>query len=83
MEEFSINKLKDIIANVVGVAVKDITDISGMDIMGRWDSFAVVNLVVAIEVEANIEVGPNELEYFKTYQGILSILSTKGIRVVS
>jgi acyl carrier protein len=81
MERFSSDKLKNIIAEVVGVSVVDIGVDSGMESVPRWDSFAVVSMVVAIEQEAGIEVGAEELEEFTTFQGILALLATKGIDV--
>ena len=81
MEHFSSDKLKNIIAEVVGVPLVDISSDSGMKSIQRWDSFAVVNMVVAIEQEAGLEVGPEELQEFTTFQGILALLTAKGINV--
>ena len=81
MEIFSFDKLQNIIAEVVGVPLAEITSDAGMESIDRWDSFAVVNMVVAIELEVGIEVTPDELEEFVTLQGILRLLSDKGVNV--
>lgn len=81
MDRFSSEQLKTIIAEILGVPVVDINTGSGMDSTERWDSFSVVNMVVAIELETGVQVGPDELEKFTTFHGILQLLASKGIVV--
>lgn len=79
MDQFSSEQLKTIIAEILGVSATKINAGSGMQTTERWDSFAVVNLVVAIELETGVEVSPEELENFTTFSGILQLLDSKGI----
>ena len=81
MDRFSSEHLTTIIAEILGVPVVDINAGSGMDSIERWDSHAVINMVIAIELEAGLQVGPDELEKFTTFHGILQLLASKGIVV--
>ncbi len=79
-----INKAKilEIISNITGSTIENLDENSGMDNIEGWDSFAVINLVVAIEEVTGIDIDPEEVENFTNFKGILSVLDTKGIKVV-
>lgn len=69
--------LQGIVSAVVGVNVKVIDDSAGMTSIDRWDSFAVVNLVVAVEEEFEISVFPEELENFTNFGLLVRFVESK------
>lgn len=43
----------------------------------KWDSMAVLNLVVELETEFDVSLEPEEIGEMKSYDDIISILKTK------
>jgi len=66
-------KLKEVISNVLGVAIEEINDDSSPDSIDKWDSFSHMNLVMAIESEFEVELSPEDS---------MDMLSVKLIRMI-
>tara|TARA_X000000950_G_scaffold289243_2_gene411187 strand:- start:10184 stop:10423 length:240 start_codon:yes stop_codon:yes gene_type:complete len=47
--------------------------------LSKWDSIAIINLVVAVESEFGVKISNNELENFTSFKKIVSILDGKGL----
>lgn len=70
-------KVKDIIANELGVEREKLTDdASFMDDLGA-DSLDIVELVMEFEKEFNIDIPDEEAEKLRTVGDALTYLSTK------
>ena len=54
------DRLKDVIANVLGVDVSEIHENSSSDTIEDWDSFAQMNLIIAIEEEFDVTIPDEE-----------------------
>ena len=46
----------------------------------KWDSMAIVNLVVAVESDLGVKIKNEEFKDFISYQNIVSILEKKGYK---
>ena len=66
-------KLKEVISNVLGVPIDAINDNSSPDSIDKWDSLSHLNLVMAIEVEFDVELTPEDS---------MDMLSVKLIRMI-
>ena len=66
-------KLKEVISNVLGVPIDAINDNSSPDSIDKWDSLSHLNLVMAIEVEFDVELTPEDS---------MDMLSVKLIRII-
>ena len=45
----------------------------------KWDSLAIVNLVVAVESDFGIKIKNEEIEHFISFNKIVSVLESKGL----
>lgn len=72
-------KMKDLIAEQLGTAPKDITvDSSFKDDLGA-DSLDLFELVMALEEEYNVEIPSEDLENLATVGDVVSYLKDKGV----
>ena len=47
--------------------------------LDKWDSMAIVNLVVAVESDLGVKINNEEFKKFISFQQIVSILEKKGL----
>jgi len=47
--------------------------------LDKWDSMAIVNLVVAVESDLGVKINNEEFKNFISFQNIVSILEKKGL----
>ena len=71
MREF--NKLKQVVSDILEVDIDDINENSSPDNIEKWDSLSHVKLVMAIEVEFNVKLTPDDM---------MDMLSVKLIKMI-
>jgi acyl carrier protein len=71
------NKLKQIIAAVLGVGIEDIKHDSSSDTIENWDSLKQMNLVAAVEEEFGVEFDDEEIVLLNSYSLLLESLKNK------
>ena len=59
MREF--NKLKQVVSDILEVDIDDINENSSPDNIEKWDSLSHIKLVMAIEVEFNVKLTPDDM----------------------
>ncbi len=62
------NRLKNVIASVLGVGVNTITEDLSFKNLWDWDSLKHINLVTAVEEEFGIEFTDDEISEMVTYK---------------
>ena len=71
MREF--NKLKQVVSDILEVDIDDINENSSPDNIEKWDSLSHIKLVMAIEVEFNVKLTPDD---------VMDMLSVKLIQMI-
>jgi acyl carrier protein len=71
------NRLKQILARLLGIPEGSITAASSPASIPKWDSLAHMNLVVSIEEEFQIQLSDDEIPRMTSVGAILDILKTK------
>ena len=71
MREF--NKLKQVVSDILEVDIDDINENSSPDNIEKWDSLSHIRLVMAIEVEFNVKLTPDDM---------MDMLSVKLIKMI-
>ncbi len=71
------DRIKNVMAAVLKISVKDINDEASPDTIETWDSLTHMNLVVALEEEFNIQFTDEEIVEMMNYPLIKSILAEK------
>ncbi|MBT4791946.1 MAG: acyl carrier protein [Halobacteriovoraceae bacterium] len=61
------DKLKEVIAAVLAVEASEVKDDSSSDTIETWDSFAQMNLILALEEEYDISVPDDEAANLSSY----------------
>ena len=74
MENRYDKKIKNIMANVFKVKLKDIDDNSSPNSIKEWDSLKHLNLIVALEEEFKIKLDEHELESMVSFSIISSTI---------
>jgi len=47
--------------------------------LDKWDSMAIVNLVVAVESDLGVKINNEEFKNFISFQNIVSLIEKKGL----
>lgn len=75
MREF--NKLKQVVSDILEVNIDDINENSSPDNIEKWDSLSHIKLVMAIEVEFNVKLTPDDMMDMLSVKLIKMILAEK------
>ena len=75
MREF--NKLKQVVSDILEVDIDDINENSSPDNIEKWDSLSHIKLVMAIEVEFNVKLTPDDMTDMLSVKLIKMILAEK------
>jgi acyl carrier protein len=75
MREF--NKLKQVVSDILEVDIDDINENSSPDNIEKWDSLSHIKLVMAIEVEFNVKLTPDDMMDMLSVKLIKMILAEK------
>lgn len=70
-------KICDIFQQELGVEPSLLNEKSSMEEIDLWDSFAHMNLIIAIEAEFNIRFDPTEVAQVNSIEDILLKVSAK------
>jgi len=77
MDDETIDRVREIAADLFGVGVDDIAaDTTPADIEA-WDSLAQLNLMVALEDEFSIRLTPDDIEQMGSVSAIASLVAAK------
>ncbi len=63
-------KIKEVMANVLGIDKQDISESTSPDTVEEWDSLKQMNLIVALEEEFDIEFDDDEIMTLISYPSI-------------
>ncbi|MEE9543853.1 MAG: acyl carrier protein [Thermodesulfobacteriota bacterium] len=75
-------KLKSVMANVLGAKSDEINDDSSMQTLMNWDSLKHMELMMAIEDEFEMpELSMDEIVEMTSFSKIKSILKSKGVEI--
>ena len=75
------DKVRGLVARVVGAPVDSIDDESGPDTVPGWDSFSHIDLVLSLEVEFGVSFIPEEVTDLVSVRLIKLVLQEKGVKV--
>jgi acyl carrier protein len=75
MATIEFGDVQQIIADVFGVDLHDITINSTPDTVESWDSLRLLNLVLALEQEFRLEIAPDQLQHLMNIPKILQALN--------
>jgi len=79
MKNKNIEILQEIMVSVLDLEGNiEFSDLQQVDV-SKWDSLAIVNLVVAVESDLGVKINNDEFVNFISYQNIVSILDEKGL----
>jgi len=70
-------KIKEVMASVFEMNVKDITDSASQKNLEAWDSLQHLNLAVELEEAFNTEFSPKEISSMTSFEEIYKILEMK------
>ncbi len=71
---FDDKKLKQTIATILQLDVKNVREDSSVDTLENWDSVNHLNLILALEEEFNVTLPEDEIANLSSYQLIKMVL---------
>lgn len=74
------SRLRQLFADLFGVAPSDIGEHSSPATIPAWDSMGMVNLIVELEEVFHINLELDEIIGLKSFADVRNILDTKGIQ---
>mgnify|MGYP006150100375 CR=1 FL=1 len=69
------DKINEIIIEILKVSEEDTHQNLGMDDVSNWDSLTHMNLIVAIEVEFGIEISGDDIAEMTSFESIKKIVA--------
>lgn len=72
------DKVRQTISDVFGVAASDLTPDSSPQTVEAWDSMGHLNLVLALEQAFNVQFSPEEIAGMTSVQLVSDTLARKG-----
>jgi acyl carrier protein len=73
----SFDEVRQIAADVLGVAVQQVTSDLGPHKLDSWDSVQHLNLILAVEQRFGFQFAPEEMEATKTIGSIVAAVDRK------
>ena len=67
-------KLKEILALILEIDVRDINDSTSFDVIDTWDSMSHMNIILSIEEEFNIKISDEVALDLTSYPLLLKLL---------
>jgi acyl carrier protein len=74
-------KVRQLVSDVLGVPFDSVQRESSYLNVEGWDSFNIVRLVMAAEVEFRVSISPDDALRFTSVEEIISFLESKGVVV--
>lgn len=75
------DKLKQVFADELELALEALTDESSPDNLEAWDSLANMRLIIAIEEEFGVRLGTGDLIKMRSIGETRAVLVEKGVEV--
>jgi acyl carrier protein len=72
-------RIRGVVADVFGVKVDSLVDGSSPDTIPEWDSLGHINLVLALESEFDVSLGPEDALDMLSVGLIGRVLAEKGV----
>jgi len=72
-------KLKEILALILEIDVRDINDSTSFDVIDSWDSMNHMSIILSIEEEFNIKISDEAALDLTSYPLLLKLLKLWGI----
>jgi acyl carrier protein len=73
-------KLKEVLADVLGLEVSAINETTSVDTVKQWDSLKHLNLVLALEEKFNVTLTEEQTVQILSYPLIKVVLEEQGVR---
>jgi acyl carrier protein len=73
------DRLHNVVAQIFGAPIEQVTDEDGPDTIESWDSLAHINLVLTLEAEFSISLSPDDAAEMLSVGLIRQILWEKGV----
>lgn len=80
MSESTLDVVRGIVADVLGVPASRIAADSSPETRENWDSVRHLNIVMAIEERFGIELEPEDIEKMRSVAQIVAIMSAQTVR---
>jgi acyl carrier protein len=77
MGDDTIDRVREIAADLFGVPLEDIGAESSQEEIEAWDSLAQLNLMLALEDEFTIRLAPGDIEKMSTVSAIAQLVDAK------
>jgi acyl carrier protein len=75
------DRVRGLVARVIGAPIDSIDDESGPDTVSGWDSFSHIDLALSLELEFGVSFTPEELMDLVSVRIIKMVLQEKGAAV--
>jgi acyl carrier protein len=76
-----VDRIDAIVATVLKIPVSSVTEETSPDTIDKWDSLAHLNLVMAIEIEFQISLSPEDAMEMLSVGLIRTILKERGVDI--
>jgi acyl carrier protein len=76
-----VDRIDAIVATVLKIPVSSVTEETSPDTIDKWDSLAHLNLVMAIEIEFQISLSPEDAMEMLSVRLIRTILKERGVDI--
>jgi acyl carrier protein len=73
-----VNRLRQLVADVLGVPLQEVAIDTSYKDVPAWDSLNVVKLAMAVEAEFRVVITPDDAMNFTSVKEILKVLGQKG-----
>jgi acyl carrier protein len=77
----TLNNLREIVANILGVPPTEIHESSGPATFSQWDSVAHINIILSVEAQYGVSFSPEEMVEVLSVEDIAATLHRKGVRL--
>jgi acyl carrier protein len=81
MDKTILGQVREVAADIFGVAVETVTQESSPSTIENWDSLQHLNLVLALEDRFGVGFVPEEIEAMRDIAAIVHVVEGKGTRV--
>jgi len=75
----SLNRVRQVVADVLGAPVEEVTLTTSHEDLSAWDSLNIVKLAMAVEAEFCVTITPDDAVNFTSVQAIVDVLRDKNV----
>jgi acyl carrier protein len=73
------HRTRQIVANVLGLPLADVTSETAQEAVEKWDSMNIINMMVAVESEFGIALAGEDAGRFVSVGAIIALLRERGV----